>query len=123
MRWSKKLDEVKSAAGEKGAAVVQAARDASHGNFEKARNSLHDGGIAWPDALRETRSLGAAHVGALALGACAIGALAIGAFAIGRLSVGKAYVGDARIDRLNIGRLEVEHFTPPRLSSYLTRRH
>ncbi|MCM2505410.1 hypothetical protein NDN16_17210 [Aureimonas altamirensis] len=117
MRWSKRADELKEAVEEKGAAVAQAARNAAHGDFERARAALHDGGIGLPDSFRETRHLGAGSVGALAIGAFAVGAFAVGAFAIGRLSVGKAKIGKAEIDHLTIGTLEVEHIVPPPLSN------
>ncbi|WP_245283082.1 MULTISPECIES: hypothetical protein [Aureimonas] len=117
MRWSKRADELKEVVEEKGAAVADAARNAAHGDFERARAALRDGGIGLPDGFRETRHLGAGSIGALAVGAFAVGAFAIGAFAIGRLSVGKARIGKAEIDHLTIGTLEVEHIVPPPLSS------
>ena len=69
MRWSKRADELKEVVEEKGAAVADAARNAAHGDFERARAALRDGGIGLPDGFRETRHLGAGSIGALAVGA------------------------------------------------------
>jgi hypothetical protein len=117
MLWKQKAEAVKEAAQEKGAAVAEAFRHVTHGDVEKAQASLAAGGVALPDALRETRGLGAVAVGALAFGA-----VAIGAFAIGRLSVGRLAVGDASIRRLHIGQLEVDSFDTPRLAALRARR-